>query len=74
MTRLMGFGWAAWLGFCGTLFAQTTDNSKQPFSFRDVGVEAGLLPAAKGIMGHGAGWGDVNGDGWPDLYVATFHY
>ena len=46
----------------------------QPFQFKDVGKESGLLPAASKIMGHGAGWGDVNNDGWPDLYIATFHY
>ncbi len=45
-----------------------------PFVFRDVAEAAGLLPAAKSIMGHGAGWGDVNGDGWADLYIGTFHY
>jgi hypothetical protein len=46
--------------------------AQSPFTFRDVGNETGLFPAAAGIAGHGVGWGDVNGDGWPDLYVATF--
>ena len=44
-----------------------------PFMFRDVGEEAGLFPHMEGIRGHGAAWGDVDGDGWPDLFVATFH-
>src|SRR5207247_11177640 len=44
-----------------------------PFVFRDVGDEVGVLPHLSGIRGHGAAWGDVDGDGWPDLFVATFH-
>ena len=44
-----------------------------PFAFRDVGDEAGIFPHAAGVRGHGAAWGDADGDGWPDLFVATFH-
>ncbi len=44
-----------------------------PFVFRDVGAERGLFPGAEGILGHAAGWGDVNGDGLIDLYIGTFH-
>lgn len=50
------------------------DAGDAPFVFRDVGKKFGILPQAAGIMGHGAGWGDVDGDGWADLYIATFHY
>lgn len=44
-----------------------------PFVFRDVADSAGLLPDVAGIKGHAAGWGDVDGDGWVDLYVGAFH-
>lgn len=58
---------------CGLLAAGAAQADAEPlFQFRDVGDSAGLFPHVAGIAGHGAGWGDVNGDGWPDLYVGTF--
>ena len=40
--------------------------------YEDVTEKAGLIEPLKGMMGHCATWGDVNGDGYPDLFVGTF--
>ena len=40
--------------------------------FEDVTEKAGLIEPLKGMIGHCAAWGDVNGDGFPDLYYGTF--
>jgi hypothetical protein len=60
---LLVFAWIAWA---------TLAHAQNPFAFRDAGDEAGLFPHVAGIAGHGVGWGDVDGDGWPDLYVGAF--
>jgi hypothetical protein len=52
---------------------QSPAQTAYPFAFRDVTREVGLLPDVGGMQGHAAAWGDVDGDGWIDLYVGAFH-
>jgi hypothetical protein len=69
-----GLSIAVWLTLTSLGVAQSSESVLRPIQFEDVARKAGLIPAANNIQAHGAGWGDVDNDGWPDLYVATFHY
>jgi enediyne biosynthesis protein E4 len=41
-------------------------------SFVDVTSGRGVLGPLTGMHGHSAAWGDVDADGWTDLFVGTF--
>ncbi len=57
--------------WCLLLAAWAT--ADEPLVFRDVSAEAGLRADLEGMHAHGAAWGDATGNGWPDLYVGSFH-
>lgn len=61
----------AWFALLGVASIGRAD--EYPFVFKDAGQESGIAHHVAGIRGHGAAWGDVDADGWPDLFVGTFH-
>ena len=59
------------IAFCSLIF-MTALPVKGQIQFEDVTEDAGLIEPLKGIKGHSAAWGDVTGNGYPDLFVGKF--
>lgn len=53
-------------------FQQEKKKKPGPITFRDVTADVGLIEPLKGLNGHCCAWGDINNDGYPDLFVGTF--
>ena len=55
-----------------SLFVYLSSQAPGKIRFENVTEKAGLVEPLKGMMGHGAAWGDITGNGYPDLFVGTF--
>lgn len=60
------------IGLPVLLITATLIAAAGPIQFRDVTDEAGLAAWRTYEYGHGAAWGDVDGDNRPDLYIGAF--
>jgi len=63
----------------GAFLPVVAQAGEQPFVFEDASATTGIAAHLEGNVrcrawryAHGAGWGDVNGNGRPDLYVGAF--
>jgi enediyne biosynthesis protein E4 len=56
----------------GACYEAPRAGSGGPPAFSDATGELGLVEPLTGMRGHATAAGDVNGDGWTDLFVGTF--
>jgi enediyne biosynthesis protein E4 len=59
-------------GPIATCWVKPTDAAFSTIRFSDDTGPKGLDVPLRGMMGHAVAFGDVNGDGWLDLFVGTF--
>ena len=60
------------IGAASSCWSSPAQRGTPEISFSDVTDDRGLTEPLLGMFGHAAAWGDVNGDGWVDLFVGTF--
>ncbi|HXI00625.1 MAG TPA: VCBS repeat-containing protein [Sphingobacteriaceae bacterium] len=56
--------------FSGCRILKPVKNNE--ITFRDYTKESGLYELVKGLNGHSVATGDINNDGYPDLFIGTF--
>ena len=59
------------MAFCSFILLTSLSLNGQ-IKFKDVTEKAMLNEPNKGMKAHAAAWGDVTGNGYPDLFVGTF--
>ena len=64
--------WGMVCALLGVWGANIAAGQAPRFVFRNALEESGLAPLVAGLHAHSAGWGDVDRDGWPELYVGAF--
>lgn len=55
-----------------TCWTAPASGSGGEIRFEDVTEDYGLVEPLAGMHGHAAAWGDIDGNGMPDLFVGTF--
>jgi len=60
--------------FCVTCLAFDLSGQSTSFTFSNQAESSSLSPTADSIAGHVVAWGDIDGDGWEDLFIGVFSY